>query len=112
MFYERRAIELLVNSYIVDFAGDTDEQRMELEEFLISILEEIQQYREIGTVEECRAAVEKQKLIKPEFIHMLGDTTYTARCKCGKRFTADIDCRYNPRFCSGCGCEFDWSEEE
>ena len=28
-------------------------------------LEEIQKYREIGTVEECREAVEKQKLKKP-----------------------------------------------
>ena len=31
----------------------------------IKALEEIQQYREIGTVEECREAVEKQKLKKP-----------------------------------------------
>ena len=31
----------------------------------ISALKEIQQYREIGTVEECRDAVEKQKPKKP-----------------------------------------------
>ena len=31
----------------------------------IKALKEIQQYREIGTVEECREAVEKQKLKKP-----------------------------------------------
>lgn len=31
----------------------------------IKALEEIQQYREIGTVEECREAVEKQKPKKP-----------------------------------------------
>ena len=31
----------------------------------IKALEEIQQYREIGTVEECREAVEKQKTKKP-----------------------------------------------
>ena len=31
----------------------------------ITALKEIQQYREIGTVEECREAVEKQKLKKP-----------------------------------------------
>ena len=30
-----------------------------------NIFKEIQQYREIGTVEECRKAVEKQKLKKP-----------------------------------------------
>lgn len=31
----------------------------------IKALEEIQQYKEIGTVEECREAVEKQKAKKP-----------------------------------------------
>ena len=31
----------------------------------IEALKEAQQYREIGTVEECREAVEKQKLKKP-----------------------------------------------
>ena len=31
----------------------------------IKALEEIQQYKEIGTVEECREAVEKQKLKNP-----------------------------------------------
>lgn len=32
----------------------------------ITALKEIQQYREIGTVEECREAVEKQKAKKPD----------------------------------------------
>lgn len=31
----------------------------------VKALKEIQQYREIGTVEECREAVEKQKAKKP-----------------------------------------------
>lgn len=31
-------------------------------DYAISALKEIQQYREIGTVEECREAVEKQKV--------------------------------------------------
>ena len=73
--------------------------------------EELEQYREIGTVEECREAVEKQRAKKPKFLHMLNDTKYTAECKCGYRFTADIDCRYNPQFCSKCGVKFDWSED-
>lgn len=34
-------------------------------EIAIEALKEIQQYREIGTVEECREAVEKQKAKKP-----------------------------------------------
>ena len=32
----------------------------------IKALEEIQQYREIGSLEECRKAVEKQKVKKPD----------------------------------------------
>ena len=32
----------------------------------ISAIKEVQQYREIGTVEECREAVEKQKAKKPD----------------------------------------------
>ena len=32
----------------------------------ISAIKEVQQYREIGTVEECRKAVEKQKAKKPD----------------------------------------------
>ena len=35
-------------------------------QYCISALKEIQQYREIGTVEECREAVEKQKAKKPD----------------------------------------------
>lgn len=34
-------------------------------QYCITALREIQQYREIGTVEECRKAVEKQKPKKP-----------------------------------------------
>lgn len=33
----------------------------------ISALKEVQQYREIGTVEECRGAVEKQKPKMPDY---------------------------------------------
>ena len=35
-------------------------------QYCITALREIQQYREIGTVEECREAVEKQKPKKPD----------------------------------------------
>ena len=36
-------------------------------QYCITALKEIQQYREIGTVEECREAVEKQKSKPCEF---------------------------------------------
>ena len=37
----------------------------EAQDVAINALEEVQQYRAIGTPEECRAAVEKQKAKKP-----------------------------------------------
>lgn len=36
-------------------------------EVAIKALEEVEQYRAIGTPEECRAAVEKQKAKKPNY---------------------------------------------
>ena len=40
------------------------EEMAEVRDIAISALKEVQQYREIGTVEECREAVEKQKAKK------------------------------------------------
>lgn len=78
----------------------------------IEALKEIQQYREIGTVEECREAVEKQKpkkvIIKPwepsicptcgvELSESLGDGyykhwMYLRRCtRCGQKIQWDED---------------------
>lgn len=42
-----------------------EEYWQELMEMAIKALEEVQKYRAIGTPEECRAAVEKQKPKKP-----------------------------------------------
>ena len=42
------------------------EEMAEVRDIAISALKEIQQYRKIGTVEECREAVEKQKAKKPD----------------------------------------------
>ena len=42
------------------------EEMAEVRDIAISALKEIQQYREIGTVEECRESVEKQKAKKPD----------------------------------------------
>lgn len=58
----------------------------------INALEEIEQYRTIGTVEECRAAVEKQTAISRELIegkyfcpkcHNL--MPYPGYCGCGQK---------------------------
>ena len=103
---EKEAIKLLNESYIVDYEGDTDRHRINLEKFLISTLEEIQQYREIGTVEECREAVEKQKPKKARFY------SWSLNClDCGQLVGNRIF-KWENNFCRNCGRAIDWSEEE
>lgn len=65
-------------------------------------LEEVQQYRAIGTVEECRAAVEKQTRIK---VGRWKDGH--ACCSMCRRGVVKED-----RYCCYCGQKLDWSEEE
>ena len=61
-------------------------------DYITKALEEVQQYREIGTPEECRAAMEKQTAISRELIegkyfcqkcHNL--MTYPGYCGCGQK---------------------------
>lgn len=77
----------------------------------IKALEEIQQYRKIGTVEECREAVEKQKPKKPRLNYkpkFFGRATYTCpRCGncCLEEFANE---RQNNRYCWDCGQKIDF----
>ena len=80
----------------------------------VQALEEIQQYRAIGTLEECRAAVEKQTAKKPDYEgdgysdgHLVYDT-WICPC-CGKHYEVDYD---DYDFCPECGQCIDWSDEE
>lgn len=66
----------------------------------ISALKEIQQYREIGTVEECREAVEKQKVKKPEVIDQ--DFDYYKCPVCGEYIWA-TDNINDHKYCLNCG---------
>ena len=82
-------------------------------QYCITALREIQQYREIGTVEECRKAVEKQKPKKPipinykEYIdkisnaEFLEDAFWCPSCKTYLR---------SGKYCNGCGQKLDWNE--
>ena len=76
----------------------------------IKALEEIQQYRAIGTPEECRETVEKQIAKRPTLCKSDEQTTrYTAdyRCpKCNGMFTGTGIANY----CYHCGQRLDWEE--
>lgn len=81
----------------------------------IQALEEVQQYRQIGTVEECREAVEKQTAKKPTLIDykkyanfvdnvdFLQDAYWCPNCKRVVR---------SGSFCRDCGQKLGWSDEE
>lgn len=80
----------------------------------VQALEEIQQYRAIGTLEECRVAVEKQTARRPDYEgdgyadgHLVYDT-WICPC-CGKHYEVDYD---NYNYCPDCGQKLDWSDEE
>ena len=83
---------------------------------LINALEEIQQYRAIGTPEECRAAVEKQKAKKPIMKQYFEDLEDEYLCcpTCGEILTDRIPADNNTFYfhCMNCGQKFDWSDEE
>lgn len=71
----------------------------------IIALKEIQQYREIGTVEECRESVERQKPKMPDYEgdgYADGEMVYdTWICpNCGKKYEVDYD---DYKHCPKCG---------
>lgn len=85
--------------------GIIPQKRAEMIDFAISALKEIQQYREIGTVEECREAVEKQKPKKP----ILRNDNGKLRKSCPV-----CGCFFSPlsRSCPKCGQAILWENED
>lgn len=91
-------------------------------ETAISALKELQQYRAIGTVEECREAVEKQKpkapkdsiKIKPVIdengAYVDADVTVYLLCpNCGEMVGIDENV---DKFCHECGQAIQWENLE
>lgn len=75
---------------------------------------ELDAYKEIGTVEECRRAVEKQKPKMPDYEgdgYADGETVYdTWICpNCGKKYEVDYD---DYKHCPNCGQAIDENLEE
>ncbi|EOS47198.1 hypothetical protein C810_01514 [Lachnospiraceae bacterium A2] len=68
-------------------------------------LTEIQQYRAIGTVDECRKAREKQRGKKPVYRSIFTDGTRLLGCPvCFSRIDGGVF------YCNGCGQKLDWSD--
>lgn len=93
----------------------------EMEELAIKALEEVKQYRQIGTVEECRAAMEKQTAKKPEFVDTrfmhngkhISDGCQLQKCyKCPNCNQHIFHVWDDELYCKYCGQLLDWSDEE
>lgn len=87
----------------------------------IKALEEIQQYRKIGTTEECREAVEKQTPKKPEFVDTrfmnngkhISDGCQLQNCyKCPNCNQHIFHVWDDELYCKYCGQLLDWSDDE
>lgn len=110
---ENKAIEELHR--IRPYGGIIPQRRAEALDVAIKALEEVQQYHQIGTVEECREAVEKQTAKKPTLIDykkyanfvdnvdFLQDAYWCPNCKRVVR---------SGSFCRDCGQKLGWSDEE
>lgn len=77
----------------------------------IIALKEIQQYREIGTVEECREAVKKQKLKTPGRTGMDEQDCYICP-NCGADIGSIDDYFPRDRYCHECGQAIKWENLE
>lgn len=75
----------------------------EMEELAIQALEEVQQYRQIGTVEEFREAVEKQTAKKPSQDSLDGLHYFPTCPSCGY----GLDEEERESYCV-CGQKLDW----
>lgn len=101
----------VINMYLETGENIDDEIMRESEENIvilkaaITALEEIQQYRAIGTVKECREAVEKQQAKKP----VIYRETNRADCpSCGNTVRGIKEPFGN--WCSKCGKKIEWSK--
>lgn len=110
---ENRAIEIIKNT---NFLTDTMNV-IRAFDVAVKAIEEVQQYRKIGTVDECRTAREKQIPKKPAFGYNISDTLSVLHCECGNSIKVShvigiITNNDAPNYCSQCGQKLDWSDEE
>ena len=87
-----------------------------LKDFAETYQKEIQQYRTIGTVEECRAAVEKQTAKKVvSFEYHNGTINYgcpVCKWKIISKINGEWCCGTFNEYCDRCGQKLDWSDED
>ena len=74
------------------------------DDYIEELEADMDEYKAIGTVEECREAMEKQKAKKPIKIAPCKSVNYFKCSACGEFLSIDKP------FCAECGNAVDWSE--
>lgn len=82
----------------------TPEELQDMKNNYFEALSDWRQYRKIGTLEECRAAVEKQTAKKP--LHKRNGHY----CPICNNYFDSRD--WKSKYCGLCGQKLDWSDEE
>ena len=92
--------------------GIIPQKRAEALDVAIQALEEVQQYRAIGTPEECRALKDRLVAKKVSLRHVRKFVGFDdGKCPtCGESVSRDFD--GVDVFCPECGQRLDWSDEE
>ena len=89
--------------------GTVENLKLWCDLFGLDGFDELAAYKKIGTVEECREAMEKQKPKKPEDVEY--DYSYFICPVCGDGIYVSDDYEIH-KFCLNCGQAIDWSEED
>ena len=113
---EQEAIEIIwerhmdCEDYFSQYGSYPDGYDFELDQAILiaaQAIEEIQQYREIGTVEECQEAGEKQRPKKLEFYGGSEDGKLLCQ-NCGEDLWELKECGFTN--CPYCGQAIQWDE--
>ena len=79
-------------------------------DFMAEVCWKLAQYEDIGTLEEVRDAVERQRAKKPKTKILCGDIEWWCP-NCGENHTV-LDSKKGFDFCHHCGQKLDWGEED
>lgn len=111
---ENEAIKILRRDLQIQLENKALPDGIEAIQIAIQALEEVQQYRQFGTVEECREAAEKQNPKEPDYEGdgywdgQLVYDTWICPC-CSHHYEVDYD---DYTYCPNCGQKIDWSDEK